>query len=328
MQGKRDHGGGLDAAVSDFGGVRGDWLDLSTGINPVPYPVGEITSDAWTALPDSGAMDRLLTAARRFWDVPEGARIIAANGASALIARMPELTMAQNVRIPGPTYNEHEAAFRSAGMTVNDPDITTCDVRVFVHPNNPDGVTYSQDTITSEHRDLTIIDESFCDEMPAASHVALTQTPRIVVLKSFGKFWGLAGLRLGFAIATPHSLARLGRADETASDFEALLGPWSVSGPALEIGARALEDTDWAVRTRTRLAQDAARLDRLMTAQGAAIVGGTTLFRLYRVDDASAWQTRLARHHVWSRVFPYNPQWLRLGLPAPDRWDQLEAALA
>ena len=326
--GKRDHGGGLDAAVAAFGGTRADWLDLSTGINPVPYPVGAIPSEAWTALPDVAAMERLLTAARRFWNVPDEATIVAANGASALIARMPDLTMVQTVSIPGPTYNEHEAAFLSAAMTVNDPDIDKADVRVFVHPNNPDGVTFPAEAITEGHRDLTIIDESFCDEMPAASHVGLTDTPRIVVLKSFGKFWGLAGLRLGFAIATPHSLARFGNADGTAGDMHAMLGPWSVSGPALEIGARALEDTAWAAQTRLRLAQDAERLDGLLTQQGAALVGGTTLFRLYEVDSAQAWQDRLARHHVWSRVFPYNPRWLRLGLPAPDRWGQLERALA
>lgn len=325
---KRDHGGGLDAAAAHFGGARADWLDLSTGINPVPYPVADLHPDCWTALPDRGAMTRLKSGARRFWNVPAGAQIVAASGASALIARMPDLTQAQNVAIPGPTYNEHEAAFRSAGLTVNASNINTPSARVFVHPNNPDGVTHTSDAILKDHTDLTIIDESFCDEMPERSHVSLTDTPRVVVLKSFGKFWGLAGLRLGFAIATPHSLSRFGADDDQAGDLEAMLGPWAVSGPALEIGARALEDMPWAAATRTRLAQDAARLDRLMTSAGAKVTGGTTLFRLYEVDNAADWQTRLAEHHIWTRVFPYNPQWLRLGLPAPADWPRLESALA
>ena len=213
---KRDHGGGLDAAAARFGGARADWLDLSTGINPVPYPIADLPSDCWTALPDSNAMNRLKTAARRFWNVPKDAHIVAASGASALIARMPDLTQAQYIAIPGPTYNEHEAVFRSAGLSVNDPDIDAPEVRVLVHPNNPDGVTYTAEAIMSSHKDLTIIDESFCDEMPDRSHVSLTDTPRIVVLKSFGKFWGLAGLRLGFAIATPHSLSRFGAGDDQA----------------------------------------------------------------------------------------------------------------
>ncbi len=325
---KRDHGGGLDHAAARFGGTREDWLDLSTGINPVPYPLPKIPQNCWTALPDSAAMTRLISAARAFWNVPEQATIVPAAGASALIARMPDLTQSTCVSIPGPTYNEHEAAFRSAGFSVNDPDIDAPEVRVLVHPNNPDGQKHNRQSILDQHRDLTIIDESFCDEMPAASHVALTDHPRIIVLKSFGKFWGLAGLRLGFVIATPHSLARFGNSDDAASDLNAMLGPWAVSGPALHIGAQALEDNAWAQATRTRLSKDAAHLDQLMTAKGAKNIGGTTLFRLYTVDNAEEWHTRLARHHIWTRVFPYNDRWLRLGLPGPADWARLESALA
>ena len=328
MQAKMDHGGGLDGAAATYGGARADWLDLSTGINPVPYPLPALSPDCWTALPDQGALDRLLDAARAFWNVPDDAAIVAAPGASALIARMPDITTCQNVSIPGPTYNEHAAAFRAAGVNVNDPDNIDPRVRVFVHPNNPDGQMYDHRAIEDNHRDLTIIDESFCDVTPDASHVALSSIPRIVVLKSFGKFWGLAGLRLGFAIATPHSLARFGNGSDKVIDLETMLGPWSVSGPALEIGAKALSDTKWADETRARLTIDAARLDTLMLAKGAQVVGGTTLFRLYDVPDAQAWQTALAKHHIWTRVFPYNPRWLRLGLPGPDGWVRLETALA
>lgn len=125
-------------------------------------------------------------------------------------------------------------------------------------------------------------------------------------------------MRLGFVIGPPALIDGL----------EQMLGPWPVAGPALEIGTRALNDPDWATATRARLSDDAARLDALMTSATAEPVGGTTLFRLYEVDDAENWQTRLARHHIWSRVFPYNARWLRLGLPAPAQWDRLEAALA
>ncbi|MDJ0827797.1 MAG: pyridoxal phosphate-dependent class II aminotransferase [Rhodobacter sp.] len=313
MTAPRNHGGGLDAAIARFGGTRANWLDLSTGINPVPYPVGEVANEAWTALPDTGAMDRMLSAARRFWNVPEGAKIIAAPGASALIARMPELVAAPDVHIPGPTYNEHEAAFRHAGKRSDEAS----PVRVLVHPNNPDGRLWYRAEVMDGHKALTIIDESFCDVVPDRSHVAKTATPGIVVLKSFGKFWGLAGLRLGFAIGTPKTLSNLAES----------LGPWPVSGPALEIGARALEDTAWAQTTRTRLTQDATKLDALMTTAGGQPLGGTTLFRLYKTENAQTWQTRLAEHRIWSRTFPYSRIWLRLGLPAPDRWDQLETAL-
>ncbi len=324
MTAARDHGGGLDAAIARYGGSRADWLDLSTGINPVPYPVDTIAPESWAVLPDRGAMDRLLAAARTFWNVPLNASIVAAPGLSAVINRLPELSWAGRVHIPGPTYNEYAAAYRLAGQLYEDePDAP---VRVFVHPNNPDGQMWGRSVIWNQHRELTIVDESFCDTCPDQSHVGLTEEPGIVVLKSFGKFWGLAGLRLGFAIGTAHALSRPGHGADDPIDLAELLGPWAVSGPALEIGARALTDDAWAETTRGRLAADAARLDALM-APRASLVGGTTLFRLYEVDDAAASQDRLAQNRVWSRIFPYSDTWLRLGLPAPDRWSQLEAAL-
>ena len=307
----RDHGGGLDAAVTRYGGARANWLDLSTGINPVPYPVGEISSDAWTALPDTAAMTRLELKARAFWGVPDGAELVAAGGASALIAQIPRVLSGDTVAIPGPTYNEHAAAFRAAGWRVVEDG--KAQAHVVVHPNNPDGRAWQ----ISRHPRPVLVDESFCDVMPELSHIGQASHPNTIILKSFGKFWGLAGLRLGFAICAPDIAARL----------QEMLGPWPASGPALEIGARALADTDWAEATRARLASDSDRLDALLTAAGATVAGGTTLFRLYDVGDAAAWQNKLAQGHVWSRIFPYSERWLRLGLPAPDRWGQLENAL-
>ncbi|RFU13655.1 threonine-phosphate decarboxylase [Rhodobacteraceae bacterium W635] len=310
---KRDHGGGLDGAARRFGGARRDWLDLSTGINPVPYPVPAIDTDAWAALPDDGARDALTGAARAFWQVPDAAEVLAAPGASALIARLPALAPPGPVEIPGPTYNEHMAAFRAAGWQAG-----TGGALVVVHPNNPDGRIWRAVDLAGD-RPLTVIDESFCDVAPGDSLVHLAARPGVVVLKSFGKFWGLAGLRLGFAIARPDTIARL----------SGMIGPWAVSGPALTIGSAALRDTGWAGATRARLARDADRLDRLMQGAGAGLVGGTTLFRLYDVAEAAAWQERLARHRIWSRVFPYSGRWLRLGLPgAEGDWTRLEEALA
>lgn len=308
-----DHGGGIDAAAQAYGGARADWLDLSTGINPEPWPLPAFPAEAWTALPDQAAFTALERAARRFWSVPEGAMILPAPGASALIARMPSLCPAP-AAIPGPTYNEHARAFRAAGLPVTDgPAPIPAPVRIAVHPNNPDGRFWQGETGTQ----LTVLDESFCDVTPEATQIARTATPGTIVLKSFGKFWGLAGLRLGFAIGHP----------DTLGPMAALIGPWAVSGPALHAGALALADTAWAEATRARLARDADRLDRLVTARGARLVGGTTLFRLYDLADATVWQTALARHQIWSRCFPYNPRWLRLGLPPRHGWDRLATAL-
>ena len=306
----RDHGGGLDAAIAKYGGARADWLDLSTGINPVPYPLPEFGADTWTALPDKAAFDRLYSLARHYWHVPPEAAIIGATGASAIIAALPRLITPAQVSIPGPTYNEHGAAFQAAGWTLSqDPSHAI----VAVHPNNPDGHLWQAKELDAP---FVIIDESFCDIAPTQSLIELAKRPGTVLLKSFGKFWGLAGLRLGFAIGDPDIIAKL-------TD---LLGPWQISGPALCIGAEALSDPQWADATRARLATDAARLDDLVTASGAELLGGTTLFRLYKVKDARAAQDHLAQHHIWSRIFPYANDWLRLGLPPHDRWDQLEAA--
>ncbi|CUJ82787.1 Threonine-phosphate decarboxylase [Shimia thalassica] len=307
----RDHGGGLDAAMARWGGDRSDWIDLSTGINPVPYPVTALPEHAWTALPDKAAQAALLDAARRFWRVPEQAAILAAPGASALIARIPALATAAGVDIPEPTYNEHAAAFLAQGWQRTQEEATA---RVLVHPNNPTGQIWTANDLTAP---LTIVDESFCDIAPDQSLIAHSADPGRIVLKSFGKFWGLAGMRLGFAIGNPALIERLND----------LSGPWAVSCPALHIGALALQDPQWADETRNRLQQDSERLDRLMLSKGADLAGGTPLFRLYKVSDAKVWQERLASKHIWSRIFPYSETFLRLGLPAPDRWDQLEAAL-
>lgn len=310
---QRDHGGGVDAAAARFGGERGDWIDLSTGINPQPYPIPALPADAWNALPDAAAQTALEDAARAFWQVPTGAALLAVSGASSAIARIPALAPSGTVRISGPTYNEHAASFAESGWEVVEEGDT--DAAVHVHPNNPNGRLWQVAETTAP---LSIIDESFCDITPDATLMAQATTSGTLILKSFGKFWGLAGLRLGFVIGDPALVAELRR----------MLGPWPVGGPALHIGAAALRDTNWADATRTRLATEADRLDTLMTGAGAQTVGGTSLFRLYEVDDALAWQTRLAEHHIWTRIFPYNPRWLRLGLPAPDGWARLEQALA
>ena len=308
---QRDHGGGLDAAARAYGGTRAQWLDLSTGINPVPYPLPDLPLNAWTALPDEAARTRLERAARQFWQVPDAVGLCAVPGASAAIAHIPLLATPAAVTIPGPTYNEHAASFAAAGWQITNNTAQAC---VLVNPNNPDGRLWQASDLQG---DLRVIDESFCDVTPEATLMSQAAHPGTLILKSFGKFWGLAGMRLGFVMGDPILVERL-------SGF---LGPWPVAGPALHIGATALEDHQWADQMRTSLTADAAKLDSLMIKANAKIVGGTPLFRLYDVADAAAWQVRLARHHIWSRVFPYNARWLRLGLPDPAGWSRLENAL-
>jgi len=312
----RDHGGGIDAAAARFGGARADWIDLSTGINPVPYPIPDLPARVWRDLPDHAAQEALIAAARRVWQVPEEAAILPVPGLSSIIPRLPLLTQPGNIAIPGPTYNEYAPAFTEHGWQVLTLDPAPHHHGlVIVHPNNPDGRLHAA---PPEGPRLRIIDESFCDLVQDRSHIALAAEPKTLVLKSLGKFWGLGGLRLAFAIGDPQLTGRLA---ET-------LGPWHISGPAQEIGRAALSDHPWAERTRARLSGDAARLDSLMTRSGALSAGGTDLFRLYTIPNAAALRGRLARHRIWTRVFPWSADLIRLGMPAPADWPRLEAALA
>ena len=309
----RDHGGRIDAAIAHYGGTRKNWIDLSTGIAPTAYPLPAMTAEDWTALPDSGAQDALIDAARRFWNVPDTADILPVPGASVAIAQLPRLLPHGTVRISGPTYNEHAAAFETHEWTVSEAG--ACTAKVMVHPNNPTGHLWQPADVES---DLCIVDESFCDVTPDQTMVpALANQPSLVILKSFGKFWGLAGLRLGFVIAAPDRIAHLRN----------WIGPWAVSGPALRVGAHALNNPDWADAQRARLQTAADRLDRAFVPHHAELVGGTSLFRLYETPNAQELYTRLAQAHILTRTFPYNSNWIRVGLPPEDAWDRLESVL-
>lgn len=312
----RDHGGEPDRALWS----GDDWLDLSTGINRLPWPVPPLPEGAWRDLPTRAARDAAEGAARACWSAPAACAV---NGAQAAIEALPRLWAPGRAAILAPSYNEHAAQFRAAGWAVAEvPDpaaMAGADVAVLVNPNNPDGRTWAPAQVQALAGTVgrLVVDESFGDVDPALS-VAAQASDRVVVLKSLGKFWGLAGVRLGFVLAGPATLDAL----------QARAGLWAVSGPALAIGAQALADRDWAEATRARLVRDAARLDALAAGAGWGLVGGTGLFRLYDTPDAGAAQARLARAGVWSRVFPYSPTWLRLGLPGPGpEWDRLAAAL-
>jgi len=320
----RDHGGNLDAAMTRFGGAAGYWIDLSTGINPCPYPVPDISQRAWAALPTEADMAGLCEAAARAYGATCAIAPVA--GAQAAIQMIPALITPGEARVLGPTYNEHAASLRAAGWQVRDivcaNDLAGADLAVVVNPNNPDGQRHRPDALLAlaERVGLLIVDESFADTAPELSAVPhlTSESERIVALRSFGKFYGLAGLRLGFAVGGARHIARL----------KEMAGPWPVSGPAITIGCAALDDTAWQDATRARLSADAARLDRLAEAASWACVGGTPLFRLYETGDAAAAQDRLARAHIWSRTFPYSRGWLRLGLPGTENeWRRLEAAL-
>ena len=320
----RDHGGNIDAAVAKFGGKRADWIDLSTGINPRPFPRPKLSAKAWNALPTRAEIARLQEAAAVAYGTK--ANILPLAGASAGIQLVPLLRSPGKARVLGPTYNEHAAALVQAGWQVETvsevSDLAGADLATVVNPNNPDGRRFTPEQLSelADQVGLLVVDESFADGWPEVSIAGRVgpETEGLIVLRSFGKFYGLAGLRLGFALG--------GREVERMSE---LAGPWPVSGVAIEIGVAAFRDQVWKAESFQRLKSDAARLDALATGAGWSILGGTELFRLYETGDAVAAQEHLARHHIWSRIFPYDKGWVRLGLPdGASNWARVEAAFA
>lgn len=325
------HGGDLSEAALRFGEGAPRWLDLSTGINPHPWPLPRSGLDlGLERLPPRADLVRLLSSARDAYDVPAGLAVVAAPGTQLLIGWLPRLAPPGPVAILEPTYAEHADTWRAAGAVVRpiaEPADLPRDVRhlVAVNPNNPDGRVLAAETLKEAARTCRarggwlIVDESFADTDSAASVVGRAGDLPVIVLRSFGKFYGLAGLRLGFAIAPPG----------IAASIEAALGPWAVSGPALAIGAVALADRAWAEAMRARLRGEAAALDAVLAEAGLDLIGGTSLFRLARHPRAVALHEALARRHIWVRRFPAAPDRLRFGLPPdPAARDRLAGALA
>ena len=307
------HGGKLDEAVLQFGGRKSEWMDLSTGINPRPYPFKKVDQMLWERLPDDNDFEDIYKAAHNFWNVPKSSVVLGASGVSSLIAIIPFLNPLSTVSIQQPTYSEYKLSFERVGYKVLK---TGGEINVIVNPNNPDGKIQKVNEILENHKRLTIIDESFCDLYPENSLINLASQPGFIILKSFGKFWGLAGLRLGFAIGRP----------ETVNPIKYALGPWQISGPALSIGCQALHDIKWAEKTRANLYESAIRLDKIM--KRYKLIGGTNLYRLYFVTDAKKLFRKLASNKVLIRNFDYNRNWVRIGLPKQEKdWEILEKAL-
>lgn len=324
-----EHGGNLDAARASFPEPAEGWVDLSTGINPIPYPVPNLDNAAWNRLPDTHLTGGLISAARTYYGTGENAAIIAASGTQALIQLLPSLLSLSRVAVVSPTYGEHAHVWRAFGHSVMEipsleESFDDVHVVVVVNPNNPDGRVFDRDTLIalagmlSARGGFLIVDEAFADMTPEISLAHCAGVPGLLILKSFGKFFGLAGLRLGFAIGH----------HETITKLSMRTGPWSVSGPALAIGAKAFMDQAWITKTRKRLQQDRERLERVLMATGVEVVGGTDLFVLANVGDALPLYDALAHTGILVRQFEKHSSWIRFGFPGREAdWDRLKTAL-
>lgn len=322
-----EHGGNLRDAMRRYG--QHDWLDLSTGINPHWYPAPPIAGNAWHRLPETDPA--LAQAAQAFYGAP---RMLAVAGTQAAIQALPRLRPPSRVTVSSPSYAEHAHHWQQHGHTMRevpysglDAAVDDSDVVVLCNPNNPTGAQVPAEQLLRWAEKLAarggwlVVDEAFGDTV-SGSVAAHTEREwsgggALIVLRSVGKFFGLAGLRLGF-VAAPSALL---------SQLETMLGPWAVSGPAQQVALAALGDTAWQHAMRVQLAQQGRRLQSLL-AQYRIQSSGTALFQWWPEPRAEAFHEHLARRGIWVRLFPRAARGIRIGLP-PDEagWRRLEQAL-
>jgi cobalamin biosynthetic protein CobC len=311
------HGGDLGIARRLFPGAPEPFIDLSTGINPQSYPLARFSPTALARLPEQDALTAIAAAAAKAYGAPSAEHVVVAPGSQILLPLVASLVSPAQAAVVSPTYPELARAAKLAGHDVKTVESIgragDAKLVIVANPNNPDGRRLTRAALLKFAHDLhrqgglLVVDEAFMEVAPPGESLAADVAGgNVVVLRSFGKFFGLPGLRLGFALAAAPLARRL----------SAVLGPWPVSGLALAIGAKALADTAWIERTRKTLARAATSLDAILAGAGLEIIGGTHLFRLVRSEAAPALFQRLGRAGIYVRTFPDNRTWLRFGLPA------------
>lgn len=321
-----EHGGRLRQAARRYGIALPDWLDLSTGLNPESWPHTEVPLSTWARLPEDE--DGLAAAAQRYYGAPHA---LPTAGSQAAILLLPKLRAPGRVGVLDPSYAEHALRWHEAGhelVRLRRSDCAaaarTLDTLVLVNPNNPTGERFSAAELLAWHAELAarggwlVLDETFADADPSDSLAAATNRAGLIVLRSLGKFFGLAGARVGFVLGSEALLQRLAEP----------LGPWTVTGPARDVARRALADRPWHAAMRARLQERSARLAGLLRRHDLPPAGGCSLFQWVRHPNAAQLHDALARQGILTRLFDAPPS-LRFGLPGPEpHWLRLEGALA
>jgi cobalamin biosynthetic protein CobC len=320
-----EHGGNLRRAAELYQRPMDQWIDLSTGINPNGWPVPQLPHSLWQRLPDD--RDELIEAARAYYGCQS---LLSLPGSQAAIQALPRLRAPCRVGVLSPGYAEHAYRWERSGHQAAplsseqlDAGISGLDVVIVSNPNNPDGVEISREKLLEWRNNLAgrdgllVVDEAFGDAMPGLSLASESDLSNLVVLRSLGKFFGLAGVRVGFAIAEQTLL------DQLAEEC----GPWAVGNPSRWIAAQALADTAWQQQTRDDLIAASERLDALLKKAGLSVTGGTALFRLVRTPKAAMMYDALASRGILVRIFR-DISSLRFGLPGDEsEWQRLEQAL-
>lgn len=319
-----EHGGRLRKAAHDYGIAEADWLDLSSGLAPWPFPIPQIPERAWARLPETD--DGLEQAACDYYGA---AQVLPVAGSQMAIQLLPRLRRAGKVGVLSPCYAEHAEAWRRSGYIVREVleqevefFLDSLDVLVVVNPNNPTGLSLTPARLLDWHARLAqrggwlVVDEAFMDNTPHLSLAAHSHQIGLIVLRSFGKFFGLAGVRLGFVLAERKLLKLLAEQ----------VGPWAVSGPTRVLGQACLQDTENHTRQRIRSDEASERLAALLERYGFKPQGGCALFQWLITEDAETLHDFMARRGILLRLFAHNSS-LRFGLPG-DAADELRLAHA
>ncbi len=319
------HGGRLKTASAQYGIPLEKWLDLSTGINLSGYLVSNVPNECWLRLPEDE--DNLEAAACDYYGAQQ---LLPVAGSQAAIQALPHMRAHSRVGVLSPGYAEHAAGWQNAGHEVLqlsadeiEKKLPLLDVLVLIHPCNPSGQRFSTNVLLHWHSLLAqrggwlVVDEAFMDVTPEHSICAHAHLPGLVVMRSLGKFFGLAGARVGFVAAEPKLL----------SDMKNRLGPWTINAPARWVATQALQDTNWQLETRARLLRDASRMIRLLKQHGLTPSGGSALFQWHCTQHAAELHRLLAAQAVLTRLFD-QPAAIRFGIPVTDaQWAQLKLAL-
>ncbi|MGG2020819.1 MULTISPECIES: threonine-phosphate decarboxylase CobD [Pseudomonas] len=308
-----EHGGRLRKAALDYGIAEADWLDLSSGLAPWPFAVPQIPLRAWARLPETD--DGLEQAACDYYGASQ---VLPVAGSQMAIQLLPRLRRAGKVGVLSPCYAEHAEAWRRSGYIVREVleqevefFLDSLDVLVVVNPNNPTGLSLTPARLLDWHARLAqrggwlVVDEAFMDNTPQLSLASHTHQVGLIVLRSFGKFFGLAGVRLGFVLAERKLLRLLAEQ----------VGPWAVSGPTRVLGQACLQDTEAHTRQRIRSDEASERLALLLERYGFKPHGGCALFQWLITEHAQALHEFMARRGILLRIFTHNSS-LRFGLPA------------
>lgn len=319
-----EHGGNLTLAAAEYGIPLENWLDLSTGINPDGYPIPDIPPEIWQKLPadDDGLADTACT----YFGCQS---VLPCAGSQAVLQILPKLRQPCKVAMLSPMYREHAYAWQRSGHQIrtftNLQDaqaLSDADVVLLCNPNNPTATIFAPQDLLNLHVELQkrggwlIVDEAFMDVSPEHSIAQYAHVEGLFILRSLGKFFGLAGARVGFLLAHQQQLIKV----------QEELGPWSVTGASRFIARQALHDQAWQLNARNQLIQNSLRLAQLLSRYGLPPQAGTGLFQYVPAKQAKTWHQQLAKQGIWVRYFPEIPA-LRFGLPTEKNWDRLENGL-